>query len=143
MGRINSSEKRRVRWLIADLRERMKKCRAPIRATKKNWRRPRPPLFENPCGASRVSLRAAVNPGSVAIDATAIALVAVARQAVEIVVDLDGRNESGRGHGDRVSLHLLRVMKSVVVLSRRVRRERRKSEAQRKRHGREFHFVLH
>jgi hypothetical protein len=80
-----------------------------------------------------------VRTSSVAVDAAAIALVVIARQAIGIVVELDGRNECGRGHGDRVSLSL---MQSVMMLRRRVRSERRKSEAHRKGHRREFHFVL-
>jgi len=70
------------------------------------------------------------------VDATAIALFTIAGQPVRIVVDLDSRNESGRGHGDRVSLHLLRRVESVVMLNRRARRERRKSEAHSKKNHR-------
>jgi hypothetical protein len=69
----------------------------------------------------------------------------IPRQPVGIVVHLNCRNEGGRGHGDRGSLRLLHMMKSVVMPNRvvgRVRRERRKSEAHRNNDRREFHFVL-
>src|SRR5277367_48739 len=73
---------------------------------------------------------------SIAVDAAATsAIVVVARQPVGIVIDLNcrnGRNEGDRGHGDRGSLRLLHMMKSMVMLSCRVRRERCKSEAHRK-----------
>jgi hypothetical protein len=112
----------------------------------KQQRRPKPPPLENRCGGLLVEPAPRGQGSSVAVDAAAIAVVAIARQPVGIVVDLNGRNgrnEGGRGHGDRGSLRLLHMMKSVVMLSRRVRRERRNSEARRKKDRREFHFVLH
>jgi hypothetical protein len=83
---------------------------------------------------------------SVAIDAAAIAVLVIARQSVRIVVDLDGRNESGRDRRDRVSLRLLYMMKSAVMLNivaGRVRGERGKNEAHRKNDRRNLHFGLH
>ena len=44
------------------------------------------------------------------VDAAPIALLAIARQPVGVVVEFDGRNESGRGHRDRVLLRLMRLM---------------------------------
>jgi hypothetical protein len=95
--------------------------------------------LENRRGALRVEPARRGQRRSVAVDAAAIALVVIARQPVGIVVDLDGRNESGRGHRGRVSVRQLRLMESVVMLRRCVRRTRRKGEAHRKRHRREFH----
>jgi len=80
---------------------------------------------------------------SVAVDAAAIALVAIARQPVEIVVELNGRNESGRALWDRLSLRLTNLMHSVAIVSRRVRSDRDKSKTHCKRPRREFHFDLH
>jgi hypothetical protein len=73
---------------------------------------------------------------SVAIDASPIAFLTIAGQPIGIVIDLDGGDKSGRGHGDHVSLH---VMNRMVILSRRVCRHRGKSKAQGKRNRREFH----
>jgi len=73
------------------------------------------------------------------VDAAAIAFLAIARQSAGIVIELDDRSECGRSYRDRVPL---RLMDSVVMLSRRVRRERHKSDAHRETHPREFHSFL-
>src|ERR1700722_17109650 len=98
----------------------------------KQQRRPKPPPLENRCGGLLVGPARRSRGASVAVDAAAIALPVVARQPVGIVIDLNGRNGGDRGHGDRGSLRLLHMMKSMVMLSCCVRRERRKSEAHRK-----------
>src|ERR1700733_1915296 len=98
----------------------------------KQQRGRKPPPREKRCGALLVEPARRSRGSSVAVDAAAIAVLVVARQPVGIVIDLNGRNEGDRGHGDRGSLRLLHMMKSMVMLSCCVRRERRKSEAHRK-----------
>jgi hypothetical protein len=72
-------------------------------------RRPKPPLGKG-CGAFLVEPGAPRSRRSVAVDAAPIALLAIARQPVGVVVEFDGRNESGRGHRGRVLLRLMRLM---------------------------------